>query len=235
MSAEVKERKIAFLIYPDLTVFDLVGPLQVFSALHQIDPQYRPVVVAETRKPVATDIGVHMIPNATFDELLEPYALIVPGGDQATLNAMTNPAIREYIRATARTAEFIGSVCTGALILASVGLLEGRQATTHWAFYKFLEELGAHYVRTRWVDNGRIINSAGVSAGIDMALHFVGRIAGEDIARQVQLAIQYDPNPPLGCIDYEHLGLIPSVMRRLYSLRAPFVAAKPKRLTALGL
>jgi transcriptional regulator GlxA family with amidase domain len=134
------------------------------------------------------------------------------------------------VRSAAETAEVVGSVCTGALILASVGLLEGRQATTHWAFYKVLEQFGAKYVRERWVEDGKFICSAGVSAGIDMALQLAARLTDERKAREVQYRLGYDPHPPFGGIDYEHIGGQLGAWRTGVSLAAPVIAAKPKRL-----
>jgi transcriptional regulator GlxA family with amidase domain len=225
---------IAFVLYPGLTVFDLAGPLEVFSALSRIAPQFRPIVVAEQADPVMTDIGVRMVPNASFADLPHPYAFFVPGGDTATLNAMANPAIRRYIRTAAQDAKWTVSVCTGALILTSIGLLEGCDVTTHWAYTRFLENLGAHYVQKRWTVNGTIVNSAGVSAGIDMALSMVSRLTDEETARRVQWLIQYDPQPPFGGIDYQHMKLLPRVIRGMSSLRAPLYTRKPRQLTRLG-
>ena len=122
-------------------------------------------------------------------------------------------------------------MCTGALILASVGLLEGRQATTHWAYYKVLEEFGATYVRKRWVEDGKFVCSAGVSAGIDMALALAARLTDERIARRVQRSVGYDPRPPFGGIDYDHLDAVSAAARAGLSLVAPLIAAGPKRLT----
>ncbi len=226
------EKTIAFVLYPGLTVFDLVGPLQVLSTLSAIAPEFRPVVVAERVEPMDTDIPSEMkvIPNHTFEELPHPFAIIVPGGVGPTLGAMRNEAIRRYVRSAAETAEVVGSVCTGALILASVGLLEGRQATTHWAFYKVLEQFGAKYVRERWVEDGKFICSAGVSAGIDMALQLAARLTDERKAREVQYRLGYDPHPPFGGIDYEHIGGQLGAWRTGVSLAAPVIAAKPKRL-----
>jgi transcriptional regulator GlxA family with amidase domain len=138
------------------------------------------------------------------------------------------------VRSAAETAEVAGSVCTGALILGSVGLLEGRQATTHWAYYKILEELGAKYVRKRWVEDGKFICSAGVSAGIDMALQLAARLTDEETARRVQRSLGYDPHPPYGGIDYDHLGAWAGTVRAGLGLAAPMIAAKPKRLTRQG-
>ncbi len=235
MATEQENKKtIAFVLYPGLTVFDLTGPLQVLTALSEIAPEYRTVVVAERVEPTDTDIRVKMIPTHTFEEVPNPSIVLVPGGGVPTLRAMRNEAIRSYVRSAAATAEVAGSVCTGALILGSVGLLEGRQATTHWAYYKILEELGAKYVRKRWVEDGKFICSAGVSAGIDMALQLAARLTDEETARRVQRSLGYDPHPPFGGIDYDHLGAWAGTMRAGVSLTAPMIAAKPKRLIRQG-
>ena len=121
------------------------------------------------------------------------------------MKALADKALISYVRSAGNSAELVCSVCTGALILAVAGLLEGRNATTHWAFAKQLERLGAHYIPERWVESGRAMTSAGISAGIDMSLQLVSRLAGETVARQVQLVLEYDPTPPLGGIDWEEL------------------------------
>jgi len=237
MAAQSPAHEIAFVIYPGLTVFDLVGPLQVFSALRRIAPQFRLRVVAEQAGPVTTDrntFGVRMVPNGTFADLPHPDAFFVPGGGVPTLNAMSNLAIRRYIRTAAQDATWVVSVCTGALLLASVGLLERCDATTHWAAQRYLENLGAHYVQKRWTVNGNIVNAAGVSAGIDMALYLVSRLTNEETARTVQWLIQYDPQPPFGGIDYQHMKLFPRLIRAMSSLIAPFYTGKARRLTRLG-
>lgn len=221
---------IALVIYPGLTVPDLAGPLQVYSTLTRLDPRFQVYVVAETGEPVLTDLGVPMIPNLSFAELPDPDVFIVPGGDTATLRAMNNPAVRAYITAAAETAQVAGSACTGALILAGSGLLEERQATTHWAYVKILEVLGAHYQRKRWVEDGKFFMSAGVSAGIDAALEMVRRLAGEQVSRRVQLEIQYDPHPPLGGIDWQNPSLFLRAIRLANALRVPFVTSKAKRM-----
>jgi transcriptional regulator GlxA family with amidase domain len=225
------QRDIAFVIYPGLTVFDLAGPLQVFSALSRLAPHIRPLVVAEHAGPVQTDIGVKMVPNCTFADLPHPYAFFVPGGDTDTLKAMSNPAIRSYIQTAAQDAKWIVSVCTGALILAAVGLLEGRNVTTHWAYVRILKQLGSHYVQKRWAVNGNIVNSAGVSAGIDMALYMASKLTDEKTARRVQWLIQYDPQPPFGGIDYSHFKLLPRLLRFISGLRAYIYTPKVRRLT----
>ncbi len=232
MATERENQKtIAFVLYPGLTVFDLVGPLQVLTALSAIAPEYRTVIVGERVEPTDTDIRVKMIPTHAFEEVPNPSVMLVPGGGVPTLRAMRNEAIRSYVRSAAETAQVVSSVCTGALILGSVGLLEGRKATTHWAFHRVLEEFGAKYVRRRWVEDGKFICSAGVSAGIDMALQLAARLTDEQTSREVQYRLGYDPEPPFGGIDYEHIGGQLGAWRTGVSLAAPVIAAKPKRLS----
>ena len=226
---EHNQKTIAFVVYPGLTLFDLAGPLQVFAGVSRLAPEYRSVVVGERAQPLDTDLHVKMVPTHTFEEVPHPSVLLVPGDRTSTFAAMGNEAIRSYVRSAAETAEVAGSICTGALIVASVGLLEGRQATTHWVYYKILEQFGAKYVRKRWVEDGKFISSAGVTAGIDMALHLAARLTDEEIARRVQRSLAYDPHPPFGGMDYDHLGAM-SAVRAGLSLAAPVIAAKPKRM-----
>jgi transcriptional regulator GlxA family with amidase domain len=118
---------------------------------------------------------------------------------------MGDEALRGYLRQVAGTASVVASVCTGAMILAAAGLLEGRNATTHWSHHRLLERLGATYRPERWVEDGKVITSAGVSAGIDMALALVARLTDEPTARMVQLWIEYDPQPPFGGINWDQI------------------------------
>src|SRR5690242_14636543 len=113
---EQQQKTIAFVLYPGLTAFDLVGPLQVIAQVAMAHPEIRPVVVGERIAPMDTDAGVQLVPDKTFAEVPHPYALVVPGGTRPTLAAMSNAAIRRYVRTAAATAEIVGSVCTGALI-----------------------------------------------------------------------------------------------------------------------
>ena len=123
------------------------------------------------------------------------------------------------------------SVCTGSLILGAVGLLEGRDATTNWFYSGMLEQLGARYHVRRWVEDGNLITSAGVSAGIDMALYLAVRLTDEATARKVQLAVDYDPQPPYGGIEYDDIPRVPRAMRGAISLLAPAVAARTRRVS----
>jgi transcriptional regulator GlxA family with amidase domain len=228
------ERQIAFVLYPGLTVLDLVGPLQVLTMLARLAPGYRPVVVGARREPVRTDVGVPMVPDRTFADVPHPAIVVVPGGGLPTIRAMSDPTVRAYVRSAAASAEYVTSVCTGSLILGAAGLLEGRDATTNWFYSGVLEDLGAAYRRRRWVEDGNLLMSAGVSAGIDMALLLAARLTDEATARRVQLALDYDPQPPHGGIDYDHVPPLPRAIRGAISLTGPLLAARARRLTRAG-
>ena len=200
-----RTKEIAFVVYPGLTPLDLVGPLQVVTVMTLFTQEYRAIVVGETLEPVESDGPLRLVPNSTFADVPNPFVLIVPGGGAPTMRALANEGLLSYIRSVSDQAATVGSVCTGALILARAGLLQGRRATTHWSFAKQLERLGSEYVPERWVEDGQVITSAGISAGIDMALHLVERLAGEEVAQKVQLVLEYDPRPPLGAIEWDLL------------------------------
>jgi transcriptional regulator GlxA family with amidase domain len=231
---EPSPKQVALGIYEGLTVLDLVGPLEVMTALSRVRPEFTPVVVAEKAIPVRSDSGLTFLPNASFEDVPAPDVLIVPGGGVPTLRAMSNPALRQYIRNAASTADYTTSVCTGALLLASVGLLAGREATTHWAYRRYLPAFGARYIQKRWVAHDGIINSAGVSAGVDMALFLVAQLTSEATARQVQLALNYDPDPPFGGIDYDHLPALMRTVRAFMTVTVPLYAKKPRQMMRTG-
>ena len=196
------EKVIALVLFPDITLLDLVGPLQVLKSL---PAPYRVVVVGERKEPMTTDVGLALTPERTFAEVPRPFAVIVPGGP-GSVAAMGNEAVQGYLRSAAPRAEVVGSVCTGGLVLAATGLLEGRRATTHWAYARELEKLGAHYVRERWVEDSKFITAGGVSAGIDMAIALAARLTDRATAQRIQLGIEYDPHPPWGGIDWSQVG-----------------------------
>jgi transcriptional regulator GlxA family with amidase domain len=196
-------KQIAFVLYPGLTPLDLIGPLQVLAPLPRVDPTFEVVVVAESPKVIPTDAVVTLAPSHVFDDAKSPFAIVVPGGGQPTLAACGNRTLIDYVIGAASGAEIVMSVCTGALILASAGLLDDRPATTHWAYVDILEGLGAKYLHQRWVEDGRFLTTAGVSAGIDGALYLASRLVGEETTKLIQRGIEYEPQPPFGAIDWD--------------------------------
>lgn len=199
MVAEALDKTIAFVLYPGLSLLDMVGP---YSVLSNLGRGYRTVVVGERVEAMPDDFGLKITPHRAFDDVPAPSVLIVPGADLATFTTMANDNVMGYIRSAGEKADLVCSVCTGAVILAAAGFLQGRKATTHWAYAPFLEKLGASYVRQRWVEDGKFITAAGVSAGIDLALHLAARLADPQAAKAVQLYVEYDPSPPLGGLDW---------------------------------
>jgi putative intracellular protease/amidase len=184
--------KIAILIYDRLTALDAVGPYEVLSRL----PDATTVLVAEQAGPKRTDTGVlALTADATLAEVPAPDVVLVPGGP-GRMALMDDGPVHEWLRQAHTTSTWTASVCTGSLILAAAGLLEGKRATTHWAAIDELGELGAVPVSERVVFDGKLVTAAGVSAGIDMALALAARIAGEPVAQAIQLGIEYDPQPP---------------------------------------
>jgi transcriptional regulator GlxA family with amidase domain len=227
-----EQKTIAFVVYPGLTPLDLVGPLQVLSALAQLDPTYRTVVVGATKDTVDTDTPLRIAPSHTFDEVPSPFAVLVPGGTVPTLRAMADEALLAWLRTAAAGAELVTSVCTGSLILGAAGLLDGKEATTHWMFRDVLAGLGATPVARRWVEAGRVITAAGVSAGIDLALHLVERLAGRQVATNIQFVIEYDPVPPQGALDWANQPYGDLKPLREHTLRAG-LADHPELLAKL--
>ncbi|WP_033293534.1 DJ-1/PfpI family protein [Amycolatopsis jejuensis] len=196
------EKTFAFVVYPGLTPMDLVGPLQVINTFAETAPDVRVAVVGETLDVVGTDTPLRLAPSHTFADLPAPSWLLVPGGGAPTLQAMADPTLMAYLRKAAATAEFVCSVCTGSLLLGEAGLLDGRKATTHWMFRDLLRAFGAEPVAQRWVEDGPVITGAGVAAGIDLALYLVGKLGGPAAQRLVQFGLEYDPQPPLGPLDW---------------------------------
>jgi cyclohexyl-isocyanide hydratase len=185
-------RTISFLLFPQVTQLDLTGPAQVLSRM----PRARIELVARTLDPVPTDAGFALLPTATFDAAAQPNILCVPGGFGVTAT-MEDEETLAWLRKAAGGAEWVTSVCTGALVLGAAGLLAGYRATTHWASHEWLAAFGAIPAKQRVVFDRNRVTGGGVTAGIDFGLALVAAIEGEDYARFVQLSLEYDPAPPL--------------------------------------
>jgi len=216
---------IAFLLFPDVTQLDLTGPAQVLSRMKDA----KIALVAKTMEPVPTDSGFALLPTATFETSPAPDILCVPGGFGVT-GAMEDEATLAWLRAAAADAQWVTSVCTGALVLGAAGLLRGYRATTHWASHDYLTLFGATPVKERVVFDGTRVTGGGVTAGIDFGLALVAAIAGEEHARFVQLSLEYDPAPPLDSGTPEKAS--PEVLARYQALVARFAADRGDRYLA---
>jgi transcriptional regulator GlxA family with amidase domain len=183
---------IAILLYDKFTALDAIGPYEVLSRL----PGASVTFVAAEPGPVRTDNGMlALVVEHSLDDVSQPEIVLVPGGP-GEVAARAGGAALEWLRAVDRTSMWTTSVCTGSLVLAAAGLLDGRRATTHWLAFDELRRLGAEPVDERVVFDGKLVTAAGVSAGIDMALALAARIAGDQVAQAIQLGIEYDPQPP---------------------------------------
>jgi transcriptional regulator GlxA family with amidase domain len=183
--------EIAIPLYDRFTALDAVGPYEVLWRVPGASVRW---IGAEAR-PYATDRGLQLVAEATFDDVPAPDVIVVPGGT-GTRAALEDERLVDWIRMAGTTATWTTSVCTGALLLGAAGLLDGLRATTHWAYLDDLARYGAEPTSERVVARGKVITSAGVSSGIDMALTLAARIAGDDVAQAIQLRIEYDPAPP---------------------------------------
>lgn len=192
---------LAFLLFPGVTQLDLTGPAQVLSRL----PGARVHLVWHSLDPVPTDAGFSILPNATFADLPSPDLLCVPGG-MGIADVIDDDAALQWVRRAGAEAQWVTSVCTGALILGAAGLLQGYRATTHWAWHDRLALFGATPVKARSVMDRNRATGGGVTAGIDFALALVAKIAGDDAARTIQLALEYDPAPPFSAGSPEGAG-----------------------------
>ena len=182
--------QIGMLVFPRMTLLDLAGPqLALFGhgAIH---------LLSETLDPVMTDSGIAILPTTTLDDCPpELDILFVPGGSGA-FEAVENARLIRFLQAHGRTARYITSVCTGSLLLAAAGLLDGYKATTHWATVPMLEALGVEVVRERVVIDRNRISGGGVTAGIDFGLTLLAKLRGDTAAKCSQLMMEYDPKPP---------------------------------------
>lgn len=182
---------VGFLLFPDLTQLDLTGPYEVLSRL----PGARTHLVWKTLEGARSEKGLTILPTVTLEDCPRLDLLCIPGG--RGVNALLNdPLIVEFVRRIALHARYVTSVCTGSLLLGAAGLLRGRRAATHWAFRDLLPAFGATPVAERVVVDGRLITGGGVTSGIDFGLRLAAELAGEKVARAIQLGIEYDPQPP---------------------------------------
>jgi transcriptional regulator GlxA family with amidase domain len=185
--------QIAYLLYDRFTALDITGPHDVLNSV----PGNESVFVAERPGPIRNESDtLSLVADASLDEIQSADIVVVPGGFGNRVLLEHEP-LHDWIRTVHETTTRTTSVCTGSLLLAAAGLLDGVPATTHWLARDLLAELGAEPVPDRVVQHGKIVTAAGVSSGIDMALRLVQQINGDEVAQAVQLGIEYDPEPPL--------------------------------------
>jgi len=182
---------IGFLVFPSITQLDMTGPHEVFarmpgSAIH---------LIWKTLEPVTAQGGLRLLPTTTLEACPQLDLVCVPGGPG--MNALLNDeVVLAFLRRQAAGARYVTAVCTGSLVLGAAGLLKGKRATTHWTALDMLAAFGATPVAERTVIDGNLITGGGVTAGIDFALKVVAETAGEEVAKTIQLSIEYDPRPP---------------------------------------
>jgi putative intracellular protease/amidase len=218
--------QIAIVAYPGFTALDMIGPYEVLRNLPDAEVRF----VWHDAGPITADSGVLVI-GATHSlaETPSPDLILVPGGPSTPVHAR-DEALLDWLRAAHRSARWTASVCSGSVILAAAGLLEGRRATSHWLAIPLLKGFGATPVSDeRVVRDGNVITSAGVSAGLDLALWLAGQIGGEGRAKAIQLSIEYDPQPPF---DSGHMSKASAATKAAATALLSRDSAKPAYLKA---
>jgi cyclohexyl-isocyanide hydratase len=199
--------RIGLLLFPDITQLDMTGPYEVFTKFPDADVR----LVWKTLAPVKAGGGMRIVPDTTYADCPQLDLVCVPGG--SGMNPLMEDAeTLAFLKKQAAGARYVTSVCTGALVLGAAGLLKGRRAATHWMSRDLLSAFGATPVAERVVIDGNVITGGGVTAGIDFALRVAAEAFGEDLAKAIQLGIEYDPHPPFNAGSPEGAG--PEVTER---------------------
>ena len=201
MSTPVRPFRIGLLLFPEITQLDMTGPYEVFTKF----PGAEVHLVWKSLDPVSANGGMKIIPTTTFAACPQLDLVCVPGGSGMTA-LLNDTETLAFLRRQAIEARYVTSVCTGALVLGAAGLLKGRRAATHWMSRDMLKAFGATPVAERVVIDGNVITGGGVTAGIDFALTVAAEAFGADLAKGIQLAIEYDPEPPFDAGSPEGAG-----------------------------
>jgi transcriptional regulator GlxA family with amidase domain len=186
--------KIVILLFDNYTALDIVGPYEVLNKL----PNSTIYLVGLEKREYKDTYGLKISADNSIDEISEADILLIPGGFGID-NLLKSEEVLDWIRRIDNTTKWTVSVCSGSLLLAQTGLLDGKNCTTHWRRKEQLQSFNVTVKNERYIQDGKFITSAGVSAGIDMALYLVSKIAGDQTAMMYQLAIEYDPKPPFDC------------------------------------
>ncbi len=197
---EIK-RHVAVVLYDGFTALDAVGPYEVLVSL----PDTQVHFVSNQRGPVWADTGqLALTATATFDEIPSPAVIVIPGGGHGIMKAVENQALMSWVKKAHETSEWTTSVCTGVYVLGLAGILQGLNVTTHWGSRSFMQQYcGANYVPERFVQQGKVVTAAGVSAGIDMALFLAAAMSNLRTAQAIQLACEYAPQPPFDAGNFQ--------------------------------
>lgn len=206
--------QIGLVLFPRVTQLDFTGPLQVFSSL----PGAKIHLIWKRIEPVASDSVLLLTPTTTFDDCPQLDVVCVPGGF-GTDDMINDEQMLAFLRKQAPGAKYVTSVCTGSLVLGAAGLLKGKRAATHWMSMDMLKEFGATPVHERVVVDGNTITGGGVTAGIDFGLKVAAEVAGEAVARGIQLSIEYDPHPPFNAGSPRGAG--PELTARMTEMAGP--------------
>jgi transcriptional regulator GlxA family with amidase domain len=191
LEREDRHMRIAILLFEKLAAQDAVGPYEAFRCV----PGWEVELVGLRAGEVRAEGGLGLSVDRTLSETAEADLVLVPGG-RGTDALLDDEGLLSWLREIDGTTKWTTSVCTGSLLLGAAGLLEGKRATSNWLALDELPKYGADPVGGRWVEDGKTVTAAGVTAGIDMALHLISREAGPEVAQAVQLGIEYDPDPP---------------------------------------
>jgi cyclohexyl-isocyanide hydratase len=213
--------QIGILLYPNVTQLDATGPAQVLSRV----PGATLHMIWKTRDPVPTDAGFSIVPTTSFADCPQLDVVCVPGGSGQTA-LMTDAETLDFLRKQANGARYVTSVCTGSLVLGAAGLLKGYKSACHWAWRDMLKDFGAVPVAERVVRDRNRISGGGVTAGIDFALTMAAELAGEEVAKSIQLVLEYDPKPPFNAGSPETAG--GERVQRIRERLAPLLESRRK-------
>ncbi|MDP1961427.1 MAG: DJ-1/PfpI family protein [Reyranella sp.] len=213
--------QIGILLYPNVTQLDATGPAQVLSRV----PGAKMHMIWKTLDPVPTDAGFSIVPTTTFADCPRLDVICVPGGGGQTV-LMTDEETLDFLRKQAATARYVTSVCTGSLVLGAAGLLKGYKSACHWAWRDMLPAFGAIPVAERVVRDRNRISGGGVTAGIDFGLTVAAELAGEEVAKSIQLVLEYDPQPPFDSGSPEKAG--PERVKRIRERLSGLLQARQK-------
>ncbi|MDR6820979.1 putative intracellular protease/amidase [Neorhizobium sp. 2083] len=202
MSASSDGPVFALLVHPKMILLDLVGPMTVFNMT-----MGKVHLVWKDKTPVPTEVGVSVTPTTTFADCPRKVdVFFIPGGLAGSTALMEDPETLAFVKDMAANARFVTAVCTGSLVLGAAGVLKGKRATTLWNVRDILPTFGAIPVHDRVVEDGNIITGGGTTAGLDFGLDIVARLRSEDVAKRIQLIIEYDPHPPFDAGSPEKAG-----------------------------